>query len=192
LWRSDWIWFVKNKLKVEHVEVNWCVRARVCGRATKIQCFRTRREWDIISPLKILSHRTQVVSFIHPTFYWFIRDVRLNHSHLKPNNISIKCEFPPSITWSNSRSPTKWNQDSDTTCWGVICHKSINKSMFQDRERWRRSISTQNHKASSIWVTTLIYLIFYTWRLLFWHSLCFSNTSKWPKNPAAVNCRRVF
>jgi hypothetical protein len=81
---------------------------------------RTLRDLDTTSSLKTL--RQWVSSYIYPTFPPFLVDVRL-HSHLKPNNLPLKCESPTSLAWSilgsHSRSQTEPNQGSDTNCWGV-------------------------------------------------------------------------
>jgi hypothetical protein len=82
-----------------------------------------------------------VTSLIYQTLFLFIVNVKLNHSHLKSNNLSLKCEFQhfivDPISWSTFViPPLSWYHDSDVTCWGVRGHEKNNGSILHKNKKW--------------------------------------------------------
>ncbi|KEH27908.1 hypothetical protein MTR_5g049070 [Medicago truncatula] len=64
-----------------------------------------------ISTKNLKTSSLRVTSLIYPTFYSFICDAEINHSHMKSKNLLHK-----------RSTPLKSNQGSDTTCWEVRGH----------------------------------------------------------------------
>ena len=100
-----------------------------------------------------------------PTFSPFLVDVEHNHSHLKLNNLPLKCETPTSLAWStlgtHSYFPTEPNKYFDTSCGGVWgAPRAAMDQTSRTTKRLRHRISTQILKALGIWVPSLIYPTF--------------------------------